>query len=262
MTRYFVTAWCERPFFAQCKVEAESAQAALAKARETILGAPAEECDDTYPWDEWRVDTAEADGVLLHRDLPAKLRDTAPSLLQACRMVIEHWEHGDLAEAARACADAVTEAVDEAPPRRRVPIVIGVRGGIVEHVRNLPPGYDYEIEDFDALSTNESGDSDTLMSEPSNCDRARWAGNALAAFTAETFSGDHPDTMARSDLECAIGDLICDLLHLACEKGFDSQDVLEHGNANFRTESLLDADCPESPVRGRTPSFDSNAKTR
>ena len=34
-------------------------------------------------------------------------------------------------------------------------------------------------------------------------------------FTAETFSGDHPDTMHRDDLECAIGDLICDLLHFA-----------------------------------------------
>jgi len=58
--------------------------------------------------------------------------------------------------------------------------------------------------------------------------------------TAETFSGDHPDGMHRDDLECAIGDLICDLLHLADQKGFDPQAILEQGNAHFKTELLLD----------------------
>jgi hypothetical protein len=78
------------------------------------------------------------------------------------------------------------------------------------------------------------------MSEPTNRDRARWARNALAVFATETFSGDHPDTMDRDDLECAIGDLICDLLHLAEQQGFDPQVILERGNAHFRTELLLD----------------------
>ena len=31
----------------------------------------------------------------------------APRLLAACRMVIDRWESGDLAEAARACTEAV-----------------------------------------------------------------------------------------------------------------------------------------------------------
>ena len=78
------------------------------------------------------------------------------------------------------------------------------------------------------------------MSEPSNRDRALWARNALAVFAAETFSGDHPDTMDRDDLECAIGDLICDLMHFAQQQGFDPQVILERGNAHFRTELLLD----------------------
>ena len=52
-------------------------------------------------------------------------------------------------------------------------------------------------------------------SEPTNIERAQWAKNALAVFTAETYSGDEPDTMHPQDLEAAIGDLICDLLHLA-----------------------------------------------
>lgn len=50
--------------------------------------------------------------------------------------------------------------------------------------------------------------------EPTNSQRAQWAKAALTVFTAETYSGDHPDTMHPDDLEAAIGDLICDLLHL------------------------------------------------
>ena len=41
---------------------------------------------------------------------PERLRLAAPKLLEACRMVIDRWENGDLAEAARACAAAVAEA--------------------------------------------------------------------------------------------------------------------------------------------------------
>jgi hypothetical protein len=39
-----------------------------------------------------------------------RLRLAAPQLLAACRMVVERWEHGDLAAAARACSAAVAEA--------------------------------------------------------------------------------------------------------------------------------------------------------
>jgi hypothetical protein len=38
----------------------------------------------------------------------------APALLSACRMVIDRWEHGDLAEAARACHAAIALATDSA----------------------------------------------------------------------------------------------------------------------------------------------------
>jgi hypothetical protein len=77
------------------------------------------------------------------------------------------------------------------------------------------------------------------MSEPTNQDHARWARDALAVFTAETFGGEHPDTMNRDDLECAIGDLIADLLHLADCQGFDPQRVLERGHAHYKTETML-----------------------
>lgn len=74
------------------------------------------------------------------------------------------------------------------------------------------------------------------MSEPTNQERARWARDALAVFTEETFGGDHPDAMHRDDLECAIGDLICDLLHFADQMSFDPQTILERGNAHYKTE--------------------------
>jgi enoyl-CoA hydratase/carnithine racemase len=40
----------------------------------------------------------------------ARLIAAAPSLLAACQMVVDRWERGDLAEAARACRDALAEA--------------------------------------------------------------------------------------------------------------------------------------------------------
>jgi hypothetical protein len=78
------------------------------------------------------------------------------------------------------------------------------------------------------------------MSVPTNQDRACWARNALAVFAAETFSGDHLDTMDRDDLECVVSDLISDLLHFAQQRGFDPQVILERGNSHFSAELLLD----------------------
>jgi hypothetical protein len=75
---------------------------------------------------------------------------------------------------------------------------------------------------------------------PTNRDRARRAGNALTVFAAETLSGDDPDTPDRADLEAAISHLICDLLHLAEQHGFDPHVVVEWGYANFEAELLLD----------------------
>jgi hypothetical protein len=46
--------------------------------------------------------------------------------------------------------------------------------------------------------------------------------------------------MRRDDLECVVGNLICDLLHFADQQGFDSQTILEHGNTHFKTELLLE----------------------
>jgi hypothetical protein len=92
MTKYSVTAWCDRPFYAQCEVEADSPEEALAKARLAVQDAPAEECDDGYFWDEWRVDTETSEGVLLHLDDPARPRATAPKLLEALQGMVRWAE--------------------------------------------------------------------------------------------------------------------------------------------------------------------------
>jgi hypothetical protein len=54
------------------------------------------------------------------------------------------------------------------------------------------------------------------------------------------FAERHPDTMQRGDLGCALGDLICGLLHFAPQKGFDPQAILKQANAHFKTELMSD----------------------
>jgi hypothetical protein len=40
----------------------------------------------------------------------AQMIAAVPKLLAACKMVVDRWEHGDLAEAARMCAEAIKQA--------------------------------------------------------------------------------------------------------------------------------------------------------
>jgi hypothetical protein len=73
--------------------------------------------------------------------------------------------------------------------------------------------------------------------EPTNVQRAQWARNALAVFTSETFSGGRTDTMHPEDLESAIGDLICDLLHFArFHPRLDAVTIHAHALSTFEIE--------------------------
>lgn len=81
-----------------------------------------------------------------------------------------------------------------------------------------------------------------MTTEPTNTDRAAWAKNALAVFTAETYSGDHPDSMGRHDLDSAISDLIADLLHYAVQQGLDAGNLMQRACGHFGYE-LLDEAC-------------------
>ena len=75
-----------------------------------------------------------------------------------------------------------------------------------------------------------------MTNEPTNADRAKWAESALEVFTDQTYSGDHPATMNRDDLETAIGDLICDLMHYARQQGFDTGNILQQACGHFGFE--------------------------
>jgi hypothetical protein len=77
-----------------------------------------------------------------------------------------------------------------------------------------------------------------MTDEPTNANRAEWAKDALAVFTARTFSGDHPDTMERADLECAIADLVCDLLHYARQQDFDAASIVQQAYGHYGFELL------------------------
>ena len=77
--------------------------------------------DGIHP-DIYIAEIAEEDseGRIASREQQAangRLIVAAPALLAACRMVIDRWEHGDLAEAARTCQAAVALATDGLPPR-------------------------------------------------------------------------------------------------------------------------------------------------
>lgn len=76
------------------------------------------------------------------------------------------------------------------------------------------------------------------MTDPTNDDRADWAKQALCILTDRTFGGDHPDSVHPDDLECAVADLITDLLHYAVRRGFEPGRTLAQAKANFEAELL------------------------
>lgn len=303
---YDIIAWCDRTYYAQVSIEANSPEDALERARHGIHEADGEECDNSWEWNRFRVEDASGNTVLEHQDDPIRLQLAAPRLLQVLKSLTaaartfrnvpyeqQAWTSVD-DDALEAAFAAIAEATGASPLEPSKPIVIEVRGGIVQDVLYVPPGFEYEVKDCDTIEADEeaaagrsktgpkpmllealkrcipiieencpddnydpaySPEAEVLAlaraaiagqtgqpstSEPTNQDRAGWASDALAVFTAATFSGDHPDTMQRGDLESAITDLITDLLHLADQKGFDPQRIFEQGKAHFKTEVLLD----------------------
>jgi hypothetical protein len=112
MTRYHVHLFREMRLDYH-DIEAASHEEAAAKARELPSGQAddLDDCDgETFAA---LVDLAGDEQYQQSRliDFEAeRLRKAAPALLEACRMVFERWERGDLAEAARACRAAVLRA--------------------------------------------------------------------------------------------------------------------------------------------------------
>jgi len=78
----------------------------------------------------------------------------APRLLASlitCANLLADYDDsdGEQGEAYREAVAAITEATGHMTPGSPKPIVIEVRGGVVQHVLNVPPGIGYEIRDYD-----------------------------------------------------------------------------------------------------------------
>jgi hypothetical protein len=78
--------------------------------------------------------------------------------------------------------------------------------------------------------------------------RAGWAKNAIETFTKEVFAGRRFDALVREDQQDAISDLMCDLQHLAHQRGLGN-DLLERAARNF-TEELAEEAVDSSEAVG------------
>jgi hypothetical protein len=63
---------------------------------------------------EWEREVALVGARDRHGERIALLILAAPKLLAACQAIVDRWEHRDLAEAARMCADAIELATSQA----------------------------------------------------------------------------------------------------------------------------------------------------
>ena len=112
MTNYIVHIYREMRLVFE-GIEADTPEAAAAIARDKLTGDAddIESCDgETFAA---LVDVAGDKEYGQSRTIdfePERQRKAAPKLLAACRMVVDRWEGGDLAEAARACSAAIAEA--------------------------------------------------------------------------------------------------------------------------------------------------------
>lgn len=97
----------------------------------------------------------------------------------------------------------------------------------------------------------------TPIHEPTNVQRAQWAKAALAVFTAETY-GDDLESIHPDDMETAISDLICDLLHFArFHPKMDAAAIHAHALRLFEQEIAEEEACDCGGRSWRGPHHDS-----
>ena len=114
------------------------------------------------------------------------------------------------------------------------PIIIEVRGGVVQEVRNVPPGVAYEIIDHDDREEQETPQegSSPLPPDPDELNdyRASWAAEAVKAFQETTGTYD----------EDALCDLLADLMHWADRYDYDFAAALIHARDHYQAETRPD----------------------
>jgi len=75
-----------------------------------------------------------------------------------------------------------------------------------------------------------------MTNEPSNFHRAAWARNALAVFLEETWGTASPEALRADDLNDAVADLICDLLHFANQSSLDPEGIIGQATLHYHAE--------------------------
>ena len=89
-----------------------------------------------------------------------RIMHAGPKLLEAL-IAASHWIDAQIGVRRTEIQAKVQHAIAEATsgtPQGRQPIVIEVRGGVVQDVLNVPPGIEYEIRDYDSQEeTAEAG---------------------------------------------------------------------------------------------------------
>jgi hypothetical protein len=85
-----------------------------------------------------------------------RLRRAAAELLAALQYALEFLEANndgeeDITARIAAVSAAIAKANHSIQPKTRKPIIIEVRGGVVQDVLNVPLGIGYEIRDYDSL---------------------------------------------------------------------------------------------------------------
>jgi|GEM_PF-6661006 len=93
-------------------------------------------------------------------DARLRMMHAGPKLLEAL-IAASHWINAQIGVRRTEIQAKIQQAIAEASsgsPQERQPIVIEVRGGVVQDVLNVPPGIEYEIRDYDSQEeTAEAG---------------------------------------------------------------------------------------------------------
>jgi hypothetical protein len=90
----------------------------------------------------------------------ARMGAAAPRLVMAlveCARLLADYDEsdGEEGDAYREAVAAITEATGGTCLELPKPIVIEVRGGVVQDVLHIPPGYEYEVKDYDNIEADD-----------------------------------------------------------------------------------------------------------
>jgi hypothetical protein len=147
-------------YIGQITVIIEAGDESIAEARLCSIARSIEDESDDVVFADHNGDVENYDEIerncqkSLNSGPAPSLASVAPRLLASlitCANLLADYDDadGEQGEAYREAVAAITEATGHMTPGSPKPIVIEVRGGVVQHVLNVPPGIGYAIRDYD-----------------------------------------------------------------------------------------------------------------